>query len=58
MEGQVPVFTIPQEQSGPVIPPALGSPYVASYDSQGYGGGSLTLSLPGGTGPCIYSLQK
>jgi hypothetical protein len=34
---------IPQEQGGPVIPPALGSLYVVSYDSQGYGGGILTL---------------
>jgi hypothetical protein len=34
----------------------LGSLYVVSYDSQGYGGGILTLPLPGGTGPCIYSL--
>jgi hypothetical protein len=29
---------IPQKQGGPVIPQALGSLFVASYDSQGYGG--------------------
>jgi hypothetical protein len=40
------------------IPRALGSLYIVSYDSQGYGGGILTLPLPGGTGPCIYSLQE
>jgi hypothetical protein len=33
---------IPQEQGGPVLPQALSSFYVASYDSQGYGGGILT----------------
>jgi hypothetical protein len=32
---------IPQEQSGPVIPPGTGFPYVTSYDSQGYGGGII-----------------
>jgi hypothetical protein len=33
---------IPQVQSGPVIPPGTGFPFVASYDSQGYGGSILT----------------
>jgi hypothetical protein len=41
MEGQVPVFISPK-QGGPVIPPGTGFPFVASYDSQGYGGGILT----------------
>jgi putative component of toxin-antitoxin plasmid stabilization module len=45
---------IPQEQGGPVIPPALGS----LYDSQGYGGGILTLSQPGGPGSRIYIPQE
>jgi hypothetical protein len=50
---------IPQEQGGPVIPPqALGSLYVASYDSQSYGGGIVTLREPGGPGPCIYIPQE
>jgi hypothetical protein len=35
----------------------VGSLYVVSYNSQGYGGGILNLPLPGGTGPCIYSLR-
>jgi hypothetical protein len=33
---------IPHEQGGPVISRALGSLFVASYNSQGYGGGILT----------------
>jgi hypothetical protein len=33
---------IPQEQGGPVILPDTGFPFVASYDSQGYGRGILT----------------
>jgi hypothetical protein len=37
--GRGPRIYIPQEQGSPVIPPALGSLFVASYDSQGYGGG-------------------
>jgi hypothetical protein len=36
-------YLYPQEQGGPVIPPGTGFPFsVASYDSQGYGGGFLT----------------
>jgi hypothetical protein len=35
-------ISIPQEQGGPVIPRALGSLFITSYDSQGYGGGILT----------------
>jgi hypothetical protein len=30
---------IPQEQGGQIMPQALGSLFVASYDSQSYGGG-------------------
>jgi hypothetical protein len=42
---------IPQEQGGPVILLGTGFPLrrllrLASYDSQGYGGGILTLPLP------------
>jgi hypothetical protein len=37
--GPGPRIYIPQEQGGPVIPPDTGSLFVASYDSQGYGGG-------------------
>jgi hypothetical protein len=38
-----PRIFIPQEQSGLVIPPGTGFPLVASYDSQGYGGGIRTV---------------
>jgi hypothetical protein len=44
---------IPQEQGGPVIPWKLGSFFVASYDSQGYGGGILThLQVVQSDNPC------
>jgi hypothetical protein len=41
-----------------LYPPALGSLYVVSYDSQGYGGGILTLPLPGGTGPVYIAFRN
>jgi hypothetical protein len=40
--GPGPRIYIPQEQGGPVIPRALCSLHVASYDSEGSGGGILT----------------
>jgi hypothetical protein len=40
--GTGPRIYITQEQGGPVIPRALRSLFVASYDSQGYGGSILT----------------
>jgi hypothetical protein len=44
-----------------LYPQALGSLYVASYDSQGYGGVILTRlhtgPQPGGPGPRIYIPQ-
>jgi hypothetical protein len=49
LEGQVPVFISPRNRMAQLYPRALGSLYVVSYDSQGYGGGILTLPLPGGT---------
>jgi hypothetical protein len=36
--GSGPHMYIPQEQGGLVIPSGTGFPFVASYDSQGYGG--------------------
>jgi hypothetical protein len=39
LEGQVPVFISPRNRVARLYPQALGSLYVASYDSQGYGGG-------------------
>jgi hypothetical protein len=41
MEGQVPVFIYPRNRVAQLYPRALGSLFVASYDSQGYGGGIL-----------------
>jgi hypothetical protein len=40
--GPGPRMYIPQEQGGPVIPPGTVFLFVASYDSQGYGGGIRT----------------
>jgi hypothetical protein len=42
LEGQVPVFIYPSYRVAQLYPRALGSLFVASYDSQGYGGGILT----------------
>jgi hypothetical protein len=42
LEGQVPVFISPRNRVAQLYPRALGSLYVASYDSPGYGGGILT----------------
>jgi hypothetical protein len=39
LEGQVPVFISPRNRVVQLYPQALGSLFVASYDSQGYGGG-------------------
>jgi hypothetical protein len=38
-EGQVPVFISPRKRVAQIYPQALGSFFVASYDSQGFGGG-------------------
>jgi hypothetical protein len=42
MEGQVPVFISPRISVTQLYPQALGSLFVASYKSQGYGGGIRT----------------
>jgi hypothetical protein len=42
LEGQVPVFISPRNKVAQLYPRALGSLFVASYDSQGYGGDILT----------------
>jgi hypothetical protein len=39
LEGQVPVFISPRNRVAQLYPQALASLFVASYDSQGYGGG-------------------
>jgi hypothetical protein len=42
LEGQVPVFISPRNRVAQLYPPAPGSLFVASYDSQGYGEGIRT----------------
>jgi hypothetical protein len=42
LEGQVPKFISPRNRVAQLYPRALDSLFVASYDSQGYGGGILT----------------
>jgi hypothetical protein len=42
LEGQVPIFTSPRSRVAQFYPHALGSLFVASYDSQGYGRGIWT----------------
>jgi hypothetical protein len=39
LEGQVPVFLSPRNRVAQLYPQALGSLYIASYNSQGYSGG-------------------
>jgi hypothetical protein len=53
--GPGPHIYIPQEQGGPVIPPGTGFRFVASYDSQGCGGGILTRLH---TGAQIYIVSR
>jgi hypothetical protein len=45
-EGQVPVFISPRNRVARLYPQALGSLFVASYDSQGYSGGNW---------PCLHT---
>jgi hypothetical protein len=42
LEGQVPIFIYPRNRVAQLYPRALGTLYVASYNSQGCGGGILT----------------
>jgi hypothetical protein len=54
LAGQVPVFVSPRNRAAHLYPQALGSLFVASYDSQGYGGGIRTRLHTGG--PTVNSL--
>jgi hypothetical protein len=58
LEGQVPVFISPRNRLAQLCPRALGSLYITSCDSQGYGGGILTLPQHGGPGPRICIPQE
>jgi hypothetical protein len=42
LEGQLPVFISPRNRVARLYPEALGSFFVAFYDSQSYGGGIRT----------------
>jgi hypothetical protein len=42
LEGQVSVFISPRNRVTQIYLRALGSHFIASYDSRGYGGGILT----------------
>jgi hypothetical protein len=55
LEGQVPVFISPRNMVVQLYPRALGSLSVASYDSQGYGGGILSR-LHAGLFLCVVNL--
>jgi hypothetical protein len=44
LDGQVPIFISPRNRVAQLYPQALGSLFVASCDSQGYGGGIQTRS--------------
>jgi hypothetical protein len=52
---QVPVFISPRNRVAQLYPPALGSIFVALYDSQGYGGG-CSNPPPHPEGPVCYAL--
>jgi hypothetical protein len=43
LEGQVSIFISPRNREVQLYPQALGSLFIAFYDSQGYGGGIRTL---------------
>jgi hypothetical protein len=49
LEGQVPVFISPRNRVAQLYSQALGSLFVASYDSQGYSGGIRTRLHAGAT---------
>jgi hypothetical protein len=48
----------PRNKVAQLYPRALGSLYVASCDSQGYGGGIVTFPQPGGPGSRNYISQE
>jgi hypothetical protein len=45
LEGQVPIFISPRNRVAQLYPQALGSLFVASYDSQGYGEGITKVKV-------------
>jgi hypothetical protein len=55
LEAQDPVFISPRNRVAQLYPQTLGSHFVASYDSQGYGGGTGTRLH---TGHCMYEYSE
>jgi hypothetical protein len=51
----VPVFTSSRNRAAQLYPQTLGSLFVASYDSQSYGGGILTCLHTGHSDNIVYS---
>jgi hypothetical protein len=47
LDGQVPIFISPSNRVAQLYSQALGSHFVTSYGSQGYGGGVWTASTRG-----------
>jgi hypothetical protein len=56
LEGQVIVFITPRKRMAQLYHQALGSLFVASYDSQGYGGGIRTRLHTGCVHICLISV--
>jgi hypothetical protein len=54
LEGKVPICISPRNRVAQLFPLSLGSLYITSCDSQGYGGGILTLPQLEGQVPCVY----
>jgi hypothetical protein len=57
LEGQVPVFKSPRNRVAQLYPRAPGSLYVASYESQGCGGGILTSLHTGRRRPTLFYIK-
>jgi hypothetical protein len=58
LEGQVPAFISPRMRVAQLYPQALGSRFVASYDSHGYGGSIRTRLLAGNWVPRFKKSQS
>jgi hypothetical protein len=58
LEGQVPVFMYPRKRVAKLYPQALGSLFIASYDSQGYGWGIWPRVNNWTTSSCYTALAQ
>jgi hypothetical protein len=54
LEGQVPILISPKNRVAQIYPQELGSLFIASYDSQGYGGGIRTRLNTGFFKGCFF----